>query len=188
MAADTSILPLPTEVRGAAPRGLRDRWRRRRAERLERRRARHLALLGDLQLMLSDARSIVDESWVQEAWFRYTAADGSERLAAGGWASRVHPEQITGACLVGAIVLAAGGPEAAGSDIVRSAVDVAWHVLHRRDDETIDWTPDPTSRLFNVRDLTRWNDAPERSADDVSGLLLTAERLVSREILEATAR
>lgn len=188
MAADTSIRPLPTEVRGAAPSGLRDRWRRRRAERLERRRARHVVLLGDLQLLLSDARSIVEESWVQKAWFRYTASDGSVRLAAGGWASRVHPEQITGACLVGAIVLAAGGPEAAGSDIVRSAVDVTWHVLHRNDDEAIDWAPDPTSRLFNVRDLTRWNDAPDRASDDVAGLLLTAERLVSAELLEASDR
>jgi hypothetical protein len=183
--ADTTFPNSPSATLAPVGRGLLSRWRRHEQLRRERQREQRRGQLDALQIVLSEARQLVETRWIQDAWFEYIDVDGTSRLASGGWASRIPTVDVTGACLVGAIVMAGGGPQAAQTQLVQRAIDVTWHALRAEESDPVRWCPDPASRMSNIRDLTRWNDNDERGADEVAGLLLTAERLVSRELVDA---
>jgi hypothetical protein len=146
------------------------------------RRSAHLADLHGIRSVLVLAQQVVAEGWVRGAWFTYRDERGDVRRV-GGQPVRVLAERpVTGACLVGAVVHAGGGPSAIHTQSVQRALDLVWHALRRRGDEPVQWCPGPAARAAHVRDLTRWNDDPGRTAEDVASLLRTAERAVVADI------
>lgn len=88
----------------------------RRERRAERRRLKHLdalsSQLADLHAigeLLGQAADVVSSGWVQGAWFTVDTSGGPRSLTAYdvGLADELP---VVGACLVGAVVHAAGGP------------------------------------------------------------------------------
>jgi hypothetical protein len=137
------------------------------APRAERRR---LAELYDIKALLSDAASIVGKGWVQNAWFAVATPRG-ERLLTAHEVRHVYAYPVTGACLAGAIVLAAGGPDQARTQLVQRTLDLTWHVLRDDPEPPAVLCPSPSVRALRLLDLTRWNDAPRRRSSDVVDLL-----------------
>jgi hypothetical protein len=154
----------------------------RRERRLERRRLKRqdalsgqLAELHAIRALLEEAAEVVRGGWVQHAWFT-VAADGGGR-AVTAYDLRLAVERpVIGACLVGAVVHAAGGPATVRSQLVQRTLDVAWHTLREGPDRAVQWCPGPPIRMMRVLDLTRWNDAMERTQEEVVDLLVAARR------------
>src|SRR5919202_1572201 len=111
---------------------LRPGRRDRRAER--RRLKRQDALSGQLAelhaicALLEQAADVVSAGWVQGAWFTVATPRGKRAVTAYGL-SMAESSPVTGACLVGAIVQAAGGPATVRSQLVQRTLDVTWHAL-----------------------------------------------------------
>ncbi|MGN7190551.1 hypothetical protein [Curtobacterium sp. MCBA15_004] len=169
-------------------RGLLDRWAAHRAAARDRRLAAHVQELGELQRLLTDARGVVERGWVQHAWFTYLDEHGRQRTASSAAATEAQGRPLVGACLVGAVVSAAGGPQAVHTQPVQRALDLVWHALAADEGRPVLWTPAPDVRTARVRDLTRWNDGPDRTQEQVASLLLTAERVAVHESARVTAR
>jgi hypothetical protein len=165
-----------------------DRHRERRVAAQRRRLDAQLAELGQLEALLGEARDVVDRGWIQHAWFAYVDDRGRTRKASSAGAMDVSGRPLIGACLVGSVVYAAGGPHAVHSQPVQRALDLVWHALAVDEGQPVLWCPAPDIRMARVRDLTSWNDAPSRSAADVTGLLLTAERVAVAEGQRLVAR
>lgn len=153
----------------------------RRQRRAERRRLRRqdalsarLAELSALRTLLGEAAAIVERGWVQRAWFRVSTPDGP-RVLHGFDLRQAATRPVTGACLVGAVVQAGGGPGAARSQSVQRALDLTWHTLREDPRHPVRWCPGPYARGLQVLDLTHWNDAPTRTRDEVVGLLAAAQ-------------
>jgi hypothetical protein len=174
-------------------RGLRA-WRTRRREAKEARRAQaeqlRLAALVQADAALAQAAEILETSWIQGAWFHVRGGDG--RTAALGPLDlhRLRSGTVTGACLVGAVVQATGGPDNASSEIPGRALDALWDALqgelgHARSPVCARGTS-PTARTLRVQELTRWNDSRSRTRTDVLRLVDDA-RVQARQAV-ATAR
>ena len=159
----------------------------RRARRAERRRlTRHdvlsarLAELHSIADLLTRAAAIVGEGWVQGAWFAVSTSSG-ERAVTGYDLRMLRGGPVTGACLVGAVVQAGGGPAAVRSQTVQRTLDLTWHTLREDCGRAVAWNPAPPVRTLQVLDLTHWNDAPRRTRDEVVGLLTAARTTVAVE-------
>jgi hypothetical protein len=96
-------------------------------------------------------------------------------------ARTLDPDQVVSACLVGAIVLAGGGPTEARSQLVQRTIDLTWHAAFRGAREPVRWCPSPVERSGHVMDLVRWNDHPPRTSPQVAGLLGRARSLANAE-------
>ncbi len=153
----------------------------RRERRAERRRLKRLdalsAQLADLQAiaeLLGRAAEVVDAGWVQGAWFTVVTPGGRRPVTA--YDVRLAEDlPVVDACLVGGIVQAAGGPSTVRSQVVQRSLELTWHVLREEPERRVRWCPGPNLRMMTVLDLTHWNDAPERSQDEVVGLLTAAQ-------------
>ena len=132
-----------------------------------------LHAIGDL---LSEAAAVIGSGWVQNAWFAVATPRG-ERLLTAHQVKQVYVYPVTGACLAGAIVLAAGGPDQAETQLVRRTLDLTWHALRDDPEPPAVLCPSPPVRTMRLRDLTRWNDAPGRTRADVTDLLGSARDL-----------
>jgi hypothetical protein len=151
--------------------GRRER-RRQRKELAERdRRSAHLAELWRIADLLGDAHETIRHGWVQGGWLAYRDPKGREHVVDSVGMHRIAGQEITGACLVGAIVHAGGGPGSARTQMVQHGLDLTWHTLFRGAHEPIGWCPSPALRIARVGDLTRWNDDPRRTGDEVAALL-----------------
>lgn len=132
-----------------------------------------LAELHAIDDLLVRADVVVSASWVQGAWFAVTGAGGERAVTAYDLGLAMdHP--VSGACLVGAVVHAAGGPASVRSQLLQRTLDLTWHALREDPRSPVAWCPGPTVRTLHVLDLTRWNDAPHRTQGDVLALLRTA--------------
>jgi hypothetical protein len=159
----------------------------RRERRAERRRLKrvdalsgHLAELHAIRGLLVQAAEVVGSGWVQGAWFTVATDSGKRRITA--YELRLAENRpVIGACLVGAVVHAAGGPSSVRSQLVQRTLDVAWHTLREEPGRRVQWCPSPDLRIMRVLDLTHWNDAPERSQGDVVDLLLAARQTAAAE-------
>ena len=149
----------------------------RRERRAERRRARRvdalsaqLAQLHAIRGLLEQATETVLRGWVQGAWF-VVDVDGTRQEVTAPAVRLAVDHPVTGACLVGAVVQAGGGPAAVRSQPVQRALDLVWHSLREDAGQPIRWCPGPRVRTMQVLDLTHWNDAPGRTSGDVVELL-----------------
>jgi hypothetical protein len=148
--------------------------RERRAARLRLRRvdalSTQLAQLQTIRTLLEQAIEIVRGGWLQGAWFAVDVGDRTRAVTGPELRLTVdHP--VTGACLVGAIVQAGGGPESVRSQPVQRTLDLVWHTLREDARAPVRWCPAPRARMMHVLELTHWNDAPDRTRSDVVGLL-----------------
>ena len=187
MTAQPQVVPPPTTapVLPPPPRSRRARREERRRLRRQDRLAARLAELSRLDLLLADAGSLIGQGWVQHAWFRYRDDAGEPRVATVFDLGRMSGRPVIGACLVGGLVQAGGGPAAARSQLVTHAVELTWHTLHEPASRAVRWTPSPLLHAAHVRDLTRWNDSFGRTSYDVTGLLEAATTTVRAEVARA---
>ncbi len=151
----------------------------RRERRAERRRLMRLDALSAQQAelhaigeLLDDAAAVVGAGWIQGAWFNVETSGGSRPLTAYD-VGLAEDLPVVGACLVGAVVQAAGGPASVRSQLVQHSLELTRHVLVEPGGQ-VRWCPGPSLRMMTVLELTRWNDAPGRTSDEVIGLLVSA--------------
>jgi hypothetical protein len=154
----------------------------RRERRAERRRLKRqdalsgqLAELHAIRALLEEAAEVVDGGWVQGAWFTVATASGKRAVTAYDLHLAVN-QPVSGACLVGAVVHAAGGPATVRSQLVQRTLNLTWHALREDPDRSVQWCPAPRVRMMQVLDLTHWNDAPGRTQSEVVGLLRAARQ------------
>jgi len=165
------------------------RKRDRRSARQERRRlarrdavAARLAELHHIRALLRDAEAVVSAGWVQNAWFAVRGTHGGQVAVTAHDLHLVAERPVSGACLVGGIVHAAGGPAAVHTQLVQRTLDLTWHALREDERQPVRWCPSPDVRAAHVRDLTRWNDQPRRTAEDIVSLLRSAEESAERQM------
>ncbi|HEY7274220.1 MAG TPA: hypothetical protein VH502_15925 [Actinoplanes sp.] len=155
--------------------GLLDRLRQHRSLAAEDRRTARLAELHHIGAVLGDAGAVIRSGWTQKTL--YACVDDRDRR------HPVDPRDgaFDEACLVGAVVHAAGGPEATSGPLAQRTLDVVWHALHRGPDRPVGGTPPPGVRAARVVDLARWNDRRERTRSDVLALLSAAATVAETE-------
>src|SRR4051794_28998593 len=148
-----------------------------REKRTERRRLRQLdavsarlAELHAIRALLEHAEEVIHAGWIQGAWFSVASGSG-ERVVPAYDVRSATDRPVVGACLVGAVVHAAGGPAAVRSQLVQRTLDLTWHTLREDPSRPVHWCPGPRTRMMQVLELTHWNDAPERTREDVAHLL-----------------
>jgi hypothetical protein len=129
-----------------------------------------LAQLHAIRALLEQATEIVLGGWVQGAWFAVDVG-GRTRAVTAPEVRLTADHPVIGACLVGAVVQAGGGPAAVRSQPVQRALDLVWHNLREDAGQPVRWCPGPPVRAMHVLDLTHWNDAPDRTRGDVVELL-----------------
>ncbi|QWZ08723.1 hypothetical protein KRR39_02375 [Nocardioides panacis] len=154
----------------------------RRARRAERRRLQRqdalsgrLAELQTIDTLLEQAVQVVEAGWVQGAWFTVATAGGSRAVTTYDL-SAVVSQPVTGACLVGAVVHAAGGPVEVRSQLVQRTLDLVWHALREDPGRPVRWCPGPCTRTMHVLEMTFWNDSPGRTQGEVVDLLRAARQ------------
>ncbi len=159
-------------------------WLNRRERRAERRRLKQqdalsaqLAELHAIRDLLDRAAEVVGRGWVQGAWFTVATADGTRAVTAYDLPVLGH-RPVSGACLVGSVVEAAGGPATVRSQLVQRTLDVVGHALREDPSSPVHWCPGPRMRMLGVLELTHWNDAPERTQAEVIRLLEVSRRTV----------
>jgi hypothetical protein len=182
----TLIRPIQAATETSAPttQPPRPTWRERRAERKRLKRldalAAQLAELPRIVALLERAADVVRGGWVQGAWFAVAAPGGRASVTA--YDLRLAEEfPVVGACLVGAVVQAGGGPEMVQSQLVQRSLDLTWHVLREEPGQSVRWCPGPRLRMMSVLDLTYWNDSPKRGKQEVVGLLVAAQHAATVE-------
>ncbi len=156
----------------------------RREKHAERRRLRNLdalsarlAELHAIRALLEQSACVIDAGWVKGAWFTVATASGTRAVTAHDL-DLVVDRSVTGACLVGGIVQAAGGPPTVRSQLVQRTLDLTWHALREDPSQPIRWCPGQPVRMMHVLELTHWNDAPERTRTEVLKLLDSARETV----------
>jgi hypothetical protein len=181
---DRQTHPGPLEQTGSTPRsrrsGRRARWAERRRLKRQDALSSRLAELRLIRALLGQAAEVVEGGWVQGAWFTVATAGGVRPVTAYDLGVVVD-QPVTGACLVGAVVQAAGGPAEARSQLVQRTLDVTWHALREDPGRPVRWGPGPCVRTMHVLELTFWNDAPSRTQREVVDLLLAARRTVDEQ-------
>ena len=152
-----------------------DRIRERRRLAAEDRRTARLAELHHIRAVLGDAGTVIRSGWTQKRL--YACVDDRNRRHA------VDPRDsgFDEACLVGAVVHAAGGPDARRGQLAQRTLDLVWHALYRGADRPVGGHPAPGIRAARVLDLARWNDRRERTRVDVLALLSTATEVAETE-------
>lgn len=144
--------------------------------------AARLAELHHIQVVLAEAADVVGTGWVQHGWFASHDEQGHRHVATAYDLHRTLDRPVVGACLVGAVVLAGGGPRAVHTQLVQRTLDLTWHTLAEDAHQPVHWCPSPPDRAAHVRDLTRWNDQPGRVSDDVTTLLHATSGAADAEI------
>jgi hypothetical protein len=172
--------PVPSSLDYSRP-GFGRRFAERRRLARQDRTTAQLAELHAARALLADAATVVETGWIQDGWFAYRDEQGRQHLVGAHNLYEIEGRQLTGACLVGAIVHAGGGVAAARSGPVHRALDLTWQTLFRAT-EPAGYCPAPGLRTARVRELTRWNDRPSRAAEDVTTLLGAADRAAARQI------
>jgi hypothetical protein len=135
-----------------------------------------LAELHAIRVVLARAAETVSHGWVQGGWFSVDTPTGEVMVTAYD-VRLVRDHPVTGACLVGGIVEAAGGPAAARTQLVQRTLDLTWHALRDDSAPPAALVPTPPVRTMRLLDLTRWNDSPGRTRTEAVDLLRAARRL-----------
>ena len=179
------VAPVIAPVEQPARMRRRDRrGQRRRLDRQDRVSAQ-LAELHAIRVLLEQAADVVRHGWVQGSWFSVATARGQHAVTAYDLHLLVD-QPVSGACLVGSVVHAAGGPATVGSQRVQRTLDVVWHALREDPDRPVRWCPGPSRRMVHVLDLTAWNDSAGRTQDEVVDLLLSARQPTERALASLT--
>ena len=139
--------------------------------------------------VLVGAKALIERGWMQGGWYVLEASDGSRRLVGAGSLIRRSYGTVVQACLVGAVAEAATrhSPEPA---FAGPALDALWAALLTVEGGQLDpdrRVPSPEARGVEVRELTRWNDHPDRTREDVLKLLdVTIGRVIAARSIRAS--
>jgi hypothetical protein len=150
-------------------------------------RSARLRRLDEVCAVLAEARTLIEHGWLQDSWYAVRSDAGTAGPADMAVLRPPGAAEITKACLVGAVVHATRRRDPA-ADLVEAgpALDVlwdAWQESRGLGGPGVAGRAAPREvRAARVRDLTRWNDRPGRTGDEVLGLLDLA---TSRAIMEA---
>jgi hypothetical protein len=155
--------------------GFLDRIRERRRLAEQDRRTARLAELHHIGSVLGGAETVIRTGWTQGTL--YACVDDRGR------SQSVDPREggFDEACLVGAVVHAAGGPEVATGQLAQRTLDLIWHALYRGPARPMGGCPPPGVRAARVADLARWNDRRDRSRAEVLALLSVSGALADAE-------
>jgi hypothetical protein len=140
--------------------------------------------LEDARAVLDGARAVLEQHWVQNAWYVVRDRRGRLRPVGALQVGRLDQGKVAGACLVGAVVHAAWARRGTGAPAEAApALDLLWQSLRESSGGPAEPAPArPDVRLARVRELTRWNDQSERSQQDVLALIDVAS---SHAIMDA---
>ena len=130
-----------------------------------------LAELHRVAEILNQAADVIGCGWLQHSWFAYLDDTGHTQTVTAHNVNQMTGRPVVGACLVGAVVQAGGGMPNVRTQAVQRALDLTWHTLFEVPAQANHWTPAPEVRMNRVRDLTRWNDHPNRTASQAEALL-----------------
>ncbi len=138
--------------------------------------------------VLEQARALIAQGWVQDAFYVVRGRNGERRPVSPFGLLLLTRTDVVGACLVGAVAHASGSVDRRDRRAQAAlAVDTLWHTL--AEDPSYERVPTapydavhPAARAARVRELARWNDEPARTRGEVLGLV---DRAVSRTILHA---
>ncbi|MBW0101152.1 hypothetical protein [Pseudonocardia sp. KRD291] len=135
-----------------------------------------------VRAVLETARAVVDRGWLQHRWYETAPRSWRERL----FGPIPTPDMLEGACLVAAVAVAghAGGAFTRVDRDSGPSMDRLCDALGERHGRPVDRpgaAVAPVVRRARMRELVRWNDAPERTRGDVLDLL---DRAISRTILD----
>ena len=130
-----------------------------------------LAELHHLADILNQAADLIGAGWLQHSWFAYQDDTGRTKTVGAYNVNEMDGRPVVGACLVGAIVEAGGGLSNVRTQPVQRAIDLTWYTLFGAAPRSNHWTSAPEVRTQHVRDLTRWNDQPRRTAPQAEALL-----------------
>jgi hypothetical protein len=162
-------------------------WQGRRRARAVARRAEQAralrARVDAARVVLAAAGDRVADGWIQDAWYQVRDETDAVRTVTARNLELLDRCPVVAACLVGAVVQAAGGRYAAHDQVTGDSLDLVWHAAF--DDDTrfgVGFSPSPGVRSLRVLDLTRWNDRPGRCIGEVLELIDAAD---DRAIAEA---
>jgi hypothetical protein len=130
-----------------------------------------LAELHHLAEILNQAADMIAGGWLQHSWFAFLDDTGQTQTVTAHNVHQMTGHPVVGACLVGAVVQAGGGMPNVRTQAVQRALDLTWHTLYEVPPRGNHWTPAPDVRRQQVRDLTRWNDHPDRTPTQAEALL-----------------
>jgi hypothetical protein len=131
----------------------------------------------DALAVLNAARGAVQRGWVQNAWYVLHGPDGRRQTLGPTCLVRLDHTQVAQVCIVGA-VLHAAWQQSPRPEHANPAIDALWCTLYGTG-EPVGPVCAPPVRNARVRDLTRWNDEPHRTKEEVLHLLeRTATRIV----------
>jgi hypothetical protein len=71
---------------------------------------------------------------------------------------------------------------------VQRAIDLTWYTLFKAAPRPNHWTQAPEVRTQQVRDLTRWNDQPRRTAPQAEALLRRSAAAAVSEAANVSGR
>ena len=171
----------------ASPESLPASWRDRRRARavarsVEQERAVR-ARLDAARVVIATATDVVADGWIQNAWYQVRDDTDGVRTVTAHNLGLLECGPVVSACLVGAVVHAAGGRHAAHDQVTGDSLDLVWHAAFADDPRFgMRLSPPPSVRSLRVLDLTRWNDRPGRCIGEVLELLDAAD---DRAIAEA---
>jgi hypothetical protein len=145
--------------------------------------------LDRLLALLEAARAELSVGWAQDGWWTTPAPGGQQILMTGLAAGPSAPETVGAVCLVGALIRA--GAQQGGDSEAGRAIDVVYDALWESRGQP-GGTPGagvltvsaPSVRQAKVQALTRWNDAPARTGDEV---LAALDRAIGRVIQRLAA-
>ena len=147
-----------------------------------------LAELHNIAGILNQAADMISSGWLQHSWFAYRDDNGQTKTVTAYNVNEMAGRPVTGACLVGAIVQACGGLSKVRTQPVQRALDITWHTLFETTPQPNHWTPAPAIRTLRVRDLTRWNDHPRRTAPQAEALLRRSAAAARSEAAHVSRR
>jgi hypothetical protein len=127
---------------------------------------------GRTAAILGGAKAVISRGWVQGGWYVLEAPDGRRRFIGPGSLTSRSYGGVVAACLVGALV-EAGRWHSPERGTAGPAIDAVWRTLMETEGQRVPdrRVPSPLARGLQVRDLTRWNDHPDRTREDVVRLL-----------------
>ncbi|MFI5895792.1 hypothetical protein ACIA5D_37420 [Actinoplanes sp. NPDC051513] len=137
----------------------------------------------DALAVLTAARGVVGRGWVQRTWYVTETPAGRRPARHRFLPGRLDHSQVTGACLVGA-VLHGAWQQSPRPEHAYPAIDALWLTLFDAGTPTgadpVGPLCPPLVRAARVRDLTTWNDRDHRSREDVLRLLDRAAARVTQ--------
>ena len=134
------------------------------------------AILERMLALLEGARAELSAGWVQGGWWTAPAGGGRQALVRGLADGPSTPRVVGAVCLVGALIRA-GSRQGKDAEVGR-AIDAVYDALWESRGQPAA-TPgrgpavvsSPQVRLAKVQWLTRWNDAPGRTTEEVLDIL-----------------